>query len=60
MDKQWFDCEENLGQRMTVENDGDGAAIIAVISPIKNGWRELPVCLTGEELERFKSAVAAL
>jgi hypothetical protein len=58
--KSEFVCPENQTV-LIVNNRGDDLKTISVLTPWEGRGRwEYVVCLEGEELERFKEAVAKL
>lgn len=58
--KESFKCPENKGYTLAVDND-DEATLISILTPWKDKFRqEYIVCLDGDELQRFKEAVARL
>jgi len=58
--KEKFNCPENKGTQLIVDGEDD-VKLISIMTPWENKFRqEWIVCLEGDELERFKKAVAAL
>tara|TARA_R110002033_G_scaffold25265_4_gene58641 strand:+ start:3868 stop:4047 length:180 start_codon:yes stop_codon:yes gene_type:complete len=58
--KAYFNCPENDGTQLIVDGEDD-TKLISIMTPWKDKFRqEWIVCLEGEELARFKKAVAEL
>lgn len=58
--KDKFYCPENPNTKLIVNGEHEDFKMISIITPHGRGWMENIVCLQGEELDRFKKAVAQL
>lgn len=55
-----FECPENKGTTLKVQKD-DNQAMISILTPWVGRFRdEFIVCLSADELERFKAVVSEL
>jgi hypothetical protein len=58
--KTYFNCPENDGTQLIVDGE-DTPALISIMTPWEGKFRkEWIVGLEGDELERFKKAIAEL
>jgi len=58
--KDKFKCPENKGYMLVVDGE-DETKLISIFTPWKDKFRqEHIICLEGDELQRFKEAVARL
>jgi len=59
--KERFNCPENKGTQLVIDNEDDEFKLISIMTPWENNLRqEWVVCLSGDDLQRFKDTVAAL